>query len=82
MHVLGSKTDDLGSKLARKHPKAGLESTQDWHEKQRVDHYGYVKFCSNTTENIIKLKKKQIKCLKSEYMIYGIGALHSLRRQL
>ena len=74
-HNLGSKTapvefetctlyarkrHDLGLKLARKHPKAGLENKHFWHEKQRFHHFGWVKFCSNTTNNFIKSKIKQI----------------------
>ena len=59
--LCAQKRNDLGSKLARKHPKAGLENKQFWHEKQIFHHFGWVKFCSNTTNNIIKLKLKQIK---------------------
>ena len=68
------KRHQLSSKLARKHPKAGLESKQIWHEKQRSHHFGRVKCYSNTT-----IEKKQIKFLNSEYMIYGISALNSSR---
>ena len=93
-HDLGSKTapaeletgtlyarkrHDLGSKLARKYPRAGLENKQFSHEKQRFHHFGFVKFCSNTRKNTIKLKIKQIKRWNLEYMISGIGALHSSR---
>ena len=75
-HDLGSKTapveleigtlyarkrHDFGSKLARKRRKTGLEKKQFWHEKQRLHNFGWVKFCSNTTKNIIKSKIKQIK---------------------
>ena len=91
--IWARKRHELSSKQTRFRLENGTIWARSWHAntqsqgskiskfgtKNRFHHFGWVKFCSNTTKNIIKSKKQQIKCLNLEYMIYGIGALHSSR---
>ena len=76
-HVIRSKTVYFGLEVGTQTPNGRARKQVILAREQRFYHFAWIKFCSNTIKNIIKSKIKQIKRWNLEYMIYGIGALHS-----